>query len=112
MATLQQIITALPVGKANALKVPDFERIIGNQASGTNNDQTRREVADAILSNEIPIASNPQRGYWLIDSDAECQEVVDRMDAMIRAYQTKRAAIISGWARRKQSKATGTPWPK
>ncbi len=112
MATLQQIISCLPVGKANAMKVPFFETAIGNTPIGTNNDQTRREVSDAIINNEIPIGSNPQRGYWLIDSDAECQEVVDRLDAIIRAYTTKRTAIINGWRRRKQSKTSGSPWPK
>jgi len=112
MATLQQIIAALPVGKANAIKVPDFERRIGNQARGTNNDQTRGEVTNAILSYEIPIGSNPRRGYWLIDSDTEYQEVVDGLDAMIRAYQAKRVAMTNGWTRRRQSKTTATPWPK
>ncbi len=55
MATLQQIIAALPVGKTNAMKVSDFEQAIGNQPSGTNNDQTRREVKSAIYGNEIPV---------------------------------------------------------
>jgi hypothetical protein len=112
MATLQRIILSLPIGKANAVKVPDFERAIGNQPSGTNNDQTRREVKDAIISNRIPIGSSPQRGYWLIDSDVECREIVDRINATIRDYEAKRYAIISGWRRRKVSKVSGNPWPK
>ncbi len=112
MATLQQIISSLPVGKTNAMKVSAFEEAIGNQPKGTNNDQTRGEVTDAIVNNEIPIGSSPQCGYWLIDSDAECQEIVDRLDAIIRAYAIKRTAIVNGWTRRKQSKASGRPWPK
>ena len=62
MATLQQIIAALPIGKANAMKVPVFEQAIGNQARGTNDDQTRREVKSAIYDNEIPIGSSPPVG--------------------------------------------------
>ena len=31
MATLQQIISSLPVGKTNAMKVAAFENAIGNQ---------------------------------------------------------------------------------
>jgi len=112
VATLQRIILSLPIGKANAVKVPNFERTVGNHPSGTNNDQTRREVKDAIINNHIPIGSNPQRGYWLIDSDAECREIVDRINATIRDYEAKRNAIISGWRRRKASKASGNPWPK
>jgi len=112
MATLQQIILALPVGKTNAMKVPVFERAIGNQPSGTNNDQTRREVKEAIVVHDIPIGSSSQRGYWLIDSDAECQEIVDRQNATIRDYKAKRKAIVRGWTRRKASKASGNPWPK
>ncbi len=112
MATLQQIVSSLPVGKPSAMKVSAFENAIGNQPRDTNNDQTRGEVTDAIVNNEIPIGSNPQRGYWLIDSDAECQEIVDRLDAIIRAYAIKRTAIVNGWTRRKQSKASDRPWPK
>jgi hypothetical protein len=112
MATLQQIIHSLPIGKANAVKVPAFERLIGNQPSGTNNDQTRREVKDAIINNHIPIGSSSQRGYWLIDSDDECREIVARINATIRDYEAKRNAIIRGWRRRKASKATGGAWPK
>ena len=112
MATLQQIIAALPIGKTNAMKVPVFEQALGNQASGTNNDQTRREVKSAIYDNEIPIGSSPPVGYWLIDSDVECQEIVDRLDSTIREYTAKRDAIIRGWQKRKQSKLTGNSWPK
>lgn len=112
MATLQQIIAALPIGKSNALKVADFENSIKNQPSGTNNDQTRREVQNAINNNEIPIGSNPHRGYWLIDSEAEYQEVIGRLNSTIDQFIAKRDAISHGWQRRKQSKSTQTPWPK
>jgi len=112
MATLQQIIAAIPVGKMNALKVTNFEQVIGNQPSGTNNDQTRREVQNAIYNNDIPIGSSPQAGYWLIDSNAEYQEVVGRLDSTINKLTAKRDAITRGWQRRRQSKSTATPWPK
>lgn len=112
MATLGQIISALPVGKAGALRASALEQAIGNQPLGTNNDPTRRDVSEAILSDNIPIGSNPQCGYWLIDSDAECREVVNRINSTIAAFVAKRNAIITGWNRRKQSKSSGTPWPK
>ena len=112
MATLRQIILSLPVGKAYAMRVPAFEREIGNEPSGTNNDQTRREVKDAIMGNDIPIGSSSQRGYWLIDSDAECQEIVGRVNATIADYEAKRDAIVRGWTRRRASKRSGNPWPK
>jgi hypothetical protein len=112
MATLQRIVQFLPIGKANAMKVPAFEKAIGNQPSGTNNDQTRREVKDAIINNDIPIGSSSKRGYWLIDSDAECRETVARINATIKDYEAKRNAIIRGWKRRKASKASGNAWPK
>ena len=112
MASLQQIIAALPIGKQNAIKVPQIEQIIGNQPSGTNNDKTRNEVVNTIHSHDIPIGSSPNHGYWLIDSDSEYQEVVDRLNATIATYVAKRDSIIRGWNKRKQSKTTGTPWPK
>lgn len=112
MATLQTIIAALPVGKNNAMNVPDFEQAIGNQPTGTNNDQTRREVKSAICDNDIPVGSSPPVGYWLIDSDAECQEIVNRLDSTISELTAKRDAIVRGWQKRKQSKSGTTPWPK
>lgn len=112
MANLQQIIAALPIGKSNAMKVADFENFIANQPSGTNNDQTRKEVQNAINNDEIPIGSNPQKGYWLIDSDAEYQEVLGRLNSTIDKFIAKRDAISRGWKKRKQSKSTQNPWPK
>ncbi len=112
MATLQQIIAAIPIGKMNAMRVTDFEQTLGNQPSGTNNDQTRREVKNAIYNNDIPIGSSPHAGYWLIDSDAEYQEVIGRLDSTINQFTAKRDAITRGWQRRRQSRSTPTPWPK
>jgi len=112
MATLQQITSAIPVGKTNAMKVSNFEQAVGNQPSGTNNDKTRKDVNDAIMNNDYPIGSSPQKGYWLIDSDAEYQEVVDRINSTITELTAKRDAISRGWTKRKASKSTATPWPK
>lgn len=112
VATLEQIVNAIPVGKNNAVKVPAFEKMIGIENCGTNNDKTRDKVTEAIVEKEIPIGSNPRYGYWLIDSDAECQEVIDRLTRTIDTYTAKRDAIQAGWNRRKASKAAGTPWPK
>jgi hypothetical protein len=114
MATIKQIIAALPVGKANAVSVPQFEQSVGNLPKGTNNDTTRGEVKDAILQNGIPIGSTSGRsgGYWLIDSDAECAAIVASLNSTIADYTAKRDAIQNGWNRRKASKAAGNPWPK
>jgi len=112
MATVQQIITALPVGKNNAQKVATFEQAIGNQNTGTNSDQTRREVKSAIHDHDIPVGSNSHAGYWLIDSDQECQEMIDRLNSTIADCTAKRDAIARGWQKRKQSKLAGAPWPK
>lgn len=112
MASLQQIIAALPVGKRNAMKVSDIEQCIGNQPSGTNNDQTRNEVNSLIYDHNIPVGSSSKAGYWLIDSDAEFQEVIDRLNATIETYVAKRDALTRGWQKRKNSKSTLNPWPK
>ncbi len=112
MATKVQIISAIPVGKAKAIKVAAFETAIGNVPKGTNNDTTRKEVSDIIVQDGIPIGSTSYHGYWLIDSDAECKAVLDSLDARIATYTKKRDAIKRGWDRRKASKAAGNPWPK
>ena len=112
MATLEQIIQHIPVGKGNAMRVSDFEQAIGNQNVGTNNDQTRREVDDAIINHDVPIGSNPQCGYWLINSDDECNEVVTRLKNTAEKYRQKAEHIRNGWNRRRGSLPTGNPWPK
>ena len=63
MASLKQIIAALPIGKRNAMKVPALERVIGNQPTGTNNDKTRNEVNNVIYEHDIPVGSNSHAGY-------------------------------------------------
>lgn len=111
MATSQQIIANLPIGKANAIKVSDLEVVIGNQIVGTNNDETRNDVRNAIFNDEIPIGAC-RNGYYLIDSDAEYQEIIDKIDSIIKTYEEKKAALAKGWQKRKQSKQVGIPWPK
>ena len=96
MASLKRIIAELPIGKKNAMKVPDFEIAIGNQPTGTNNDTTRNEVTKAIHDHDIPVGSNSNpSGYWLIDSDAEYEEVIKRLNSYIKTYTDKRDAIKS-----------------
>jgi len=102
----------MPIGKANAVKVRDFEQAIGNLPAGTNNDQTRREVNDAIMNHEIPIGSNSQHGYWLINSDQECDEVLESLNNTAEKYRQKAEHIRNGWNRRRGSLPTGKPWPK
>lgn len=111
MATRNRIITALPVGRSNAIKVRAFGLAVGNPRKGTNDDNTRNEVTALINNEDIPIGSG-HRGYWLIDSDAECAAVLDSIDEKIATYKKKRDAIERGWNRRKASKNAGTPWPK
>jgi hypothetical protein len=106
MATSQQIITNLPIGKANAIKVLDLETAVGSQTVGANND-----VQKAIFNDEIPIGSC-RNGYYLIDSDAEYQEIIDKIDTQIKAYEEKKIALAKGWQRRKLSIQSGIPWPK
>ncbi len=77
MTTANKVLQQIGVGKANAMRVAKLEQAIGGQASGTNNDATRRLVSEMIEEQEIPIGSSSGHGYWLIDSDAECDEVCD-----------------------------------
>ncbi len=112
MTTKAKVVTHIGVGKANAMSVAALENAIGGTPSGTNNDDTRGLVKDMIMNDHVPIGSTSYHGYWLIDSDNECDDVCDQLDRMIQTYTDKRDAIRSGWARRKASKAAGTPWPK
>ena len=111
MATSHQIIKNLPVGKANAIQVPDLKTAVGNQTVGTNNDETRNDVRNAIFNDEMPTGSC-RNGYYLIDSDTEYQEIIDKIDFRIKTYEEKKAALTKGWQKRKQSKQIGIPWPK
>lgn len=111
MATHQQIIAALPIGKRNAKNVATIAKRLGIPPSGTNDDKTRKEVVGTIHTDNIPLGSN-RSGYWLIDSDQECNEIVAALNETIAIYVNKRDAILRGWKKRKQSKNTPTPWPK
>jgi len=111
MTTHEQIITALPIGKRNAKNVANIAQQLGIPPSGTNNDKTRKQVVRTVHTDDIPLGSN-RSGYWLIDSDQECDEVVAALNETITIFVNKRDAIIRGWQKRKQSKNTPTPWPK
>jgi hypothetical protein len=111
MASIQQIISNLPIGKSNAISASNLEQAIGNQPIGTNNDQTRDDIRRAIFDDEIPIGSCVH-GYYLIDSNTEYQDLINKLNATITQYQHKISAITNGWQRRRQSKLSGNPWPK
>ncbi len=82
MATHQQIITALPIGKRNAKNVANIAQRLGIPPSGTNDDKTRKQVVRTVHTDDIPLASN-RSGYWLIDSDQECDDVVAALNETI-----------------------------
>jgi uncharacterized lipoprotein YmbA len=112
MASTQDIIRELPIGKGNAISANELERRIGNQPTGTNNDETRRDVSLAILEGKIPVGSSSSSGYWLINSDEECSEVTSAIQSTINSYQEKIRAIQQGWEQRRNSLGTDSPWPK
>lgn len=112
MATPDQIIAALPIGKNNAMKVADIERRIGNQPSGSNNDRTRREVKRLVNHYNLPLGSSSAKGYWIINSEEELQKVLDGIEATIEKYKYKQNSLIEGWERRKVSIKLNHPWPK
>jgi hypothetical protein len=51
----------------------------------------------------------PGRYNYLIDSDTEYQEIIEKIDSRIKAYKEKKAALTKGWQERKQSKKIGIP---
>lgn len=107
MADKKSIINALPIGKENAIKMKDLEVKVGNPTKGTNNDITRNDIKKLIMEDKVPIGTCPggdHAGVWMIDSDEELKEVVERNEAIIKDYQEKNKALKEGWEARKAAK--------
>ena len=79
--------------------------------SGNTQEPTRTLIKEAIVDHDIPIGSD-NSGYWLIDSQAELDRVVDLLEGRIRGFQARVDGIKRGWTRRQQSRAGGGNWPK
>ena len=111
MADIYDLLAELGDGAANARHASDLEDALELE-EGHTQEPTRDMIREAIISEEIPIGSTPAQGYFLINSDAELEQVVEGLQARVDGLQRRIEALRRGWRRRKISRKDGGNWPK
>ena len=78
---------------------------------GNTNEPTRGLIADCINNNNYPIGSC-NKGYFLIDSQEELDEVVASLQSRIDGIKNRIEALKTGWKKREISRKKKGNWPK
>jgi len=95
MATIDDLISVLGDGKANAEHAYEIENRLDMNAGHTQ-EPTRDLIRDAIVNHEIPIGSTPQAGYFLIHTEEELDEAVNNLQQRIRGRIGLRDFVVAG----------------
>ena len=111
MPDIHDLLAELGDGAANARHAADIEAALEIE-EGHTQEPTRDLIREAIVSEKIPIGSTPAHGYFLINSDAELEEVVEGLQARVHGLQRRIEALRHGWRRRQISREHGGNWPK
>lgn len=110
MTKEEQLLQKLQDGKALAIKARDLETALA-MVPGNTNEPTRQLVTNCILQNKWPIGSS-NKGYFLINSRAELDSVVDSLEGRKDGLQKRIDALKKGWDDREQSRSNGGNSPK
>ena len=110
MATVEELISKLENGKNNAKHALKLEKELSLDIGNTQ-ETTRNLIRNAIVNHNIPIGSS-QAGYFLVDTEAELDNVVQSLQKRIKGLQDRIDGIQNGWEKRKSSREQGKNWPK
>jgi len=99
------LINSLGIGEDNPISAENLETAliegeVNVHRGGTNQDETRDFVRQAIIDHKLPIHST-RRGYFIIDSEPQFQATIAGMESRIDAYNARIQAVEEGWERRK-----------
>jgi hypothetical protein len=110
MSRKDDLIAELEDGAQSAKNADVIENNLGMDV-GRTNEPTRQLITDCILNDKYPIGS-ANNGYFLIDSEAELDDVVDSLEGRIQGLRNRIDALREGWRKRVRSRADGNNWPK
>jgi hypothetical protein len=110
MSTVKQLVAVLGDGRGSAASAASVEHSLG-MPTGHTPEPTRALIKEAIVGQDIPVGSDSS-GYWLIDSQAELDRVVDLLQHRIDGLQARIDGLKRGWTRRDASRKAGGNWPR
>lgn len=104
MTKINELIEALGDGLGNAQNASELERGLQMDVGHTQ-EPTRDLTRSAIVEYDIPIGST-RIGYFLINDEAELNEVIGGHQRRIDGLQNRIDGLINGWQRRQDSRGT------
>ena len=95
MATVPQLLAAIPYGKQNAIHAQDLARQLGLPVGG-NEVETRQLIREAIKQGHI-ILSVPVLGYWRSNNRQEVIEYIDSLQERADEIYERSVDIKNAW---------------
>ena len=95
MATIQQLLAAIPFGKSNAVHAQTLAQQIGLPVGG-NEVETRQLIREAIRQGYI-ILSIPNIGYWRSNNKQEVIEYIKSLQERADDIYKRSNAIKNAW---------------
>lgn len=93
-AEINQLINNLPKGKMNAINAPDLAKQLG-YSSAPNQEELRALIRQAI--NEGELIGSSKQGYWIINSKAEVEEVLNSLEQRAQGVCDRRNKLLNSW---------------
>lgn len=94
LADVTKLINNIPIGKANAINAPDLAIKMG-YSPAPNQEELRALIRFAIAQGELIGSSSS--GYWIIDSVAELDEVLNSLEGRAQGTCERRNRILATW---------------
>ena len=95
MATIQQLLAAIPYGKNNAVHAYDLAKQLGLPVGG-NEVETRQLIREAIQQGNI-ILSIPIIGYWRSNNKQEIIDYINSLQERAEEIYNRSDAIRDAW---------------
>jgi len=95
MATIPQLLAAIPYGKNNAVHAPKLAQKLGLPVGG-NEVETRQLIREAIGQGHI-ILSTPAIGYWRSNNKQEVIECINSLRERANEINDRSDAIKDAW---------------
>lgn len=94
LADVRTLVANIPVGKTNAINAPDLAIKMG-YSPVPNQEELRDLIRYAIEQGEL--IGSSKSGYWIIDSVAELDEVLNSLEGRAQGTCDRRNRILATW---------------